>query len=105
MKLVRNNIPGLYSRGELEPRNVAREMEFRQATGEERDLLLRLKLVEEVGEVLSAPTTARRVSELYDLRDVIEAYLEHSRADEVDEAAHRDKLSRLGGFSEGWVLK
>lgn len=104
MKLVRDEIPELYARGELEPRDRPRDMSFRLATAEEFDLLLRLKLVEELGEVLSAPTTARRVSELNDLRDVIDAYLAYSRADEMDEAAHRAKLSRLGGFTEGWVL-
>jgi predicted house-cleaning noncanonical NTP pyrophosphatase (MazG superfamily) len=105
MKLVRDNIPDLYLRGELEPRSTTRGMDFRLATTEELDLLLRLKLVEELGEVLSAPTTERRVSELYDLLDVVRAYMAYSRADEVDEAAHRAKLSRLGGFTEGWVLK
>lgn len=104
MKLVRDSIPGLYARGELEPRDAVRDMSFRRATVEESDLLLRLKLVEELGEVLSAPTAIARVSELYDLRDVIDACLAYSRADEMDEAAHRAKLSRLGGFTEGWVL-
>lgn len=105
MKLVRDNIPELYALGELEPRSTARDMDFRLATTEELDLLLRLKLVEELGEVLSAPTAERRASELYDLLDVVQAYLAYSRADEVDEAAHRAKLSRLGGFAEGWVLR
>lgn len=104
MKLVRDRIPDLCARGELEPRGAVRDMSFRPATAEELDLLLRLKLVEELGEALSAPTPVRRISELYDLRDVIDAYLAYSRAGEADEAAHRAKLSRLGGFTEGRVL-
>lgn len=104
MKLVRDNIPDLLATGELEPRDRERDFTVRRSTPEEKSLFLRLKLVEELGEVLSAPTKAQRISELYDLRDVIDAFLAHENAGVLSTAAHDIKLNRLGGFTEGWLL-
>lgn len=106
MKLVRDMIPRLYAAGDLEPKEQSRPgWVFRRTGGQELDLLLRLKLVEELGEVLSAPTAQRRISELYDLRDVIDGFLRASGAWSVHERVHEAKLDRLGAFAEGWVLE
>lgn len=104
MKLVRDHIPARVQSGELDPPDGT----FRRAAQSERKLLLRLKLAEEVGEVLSAPDQASMLDELYDLRDVIDALIqaETSPWEQVSaEKRHAGKLKRLGGFDWGWVLE
>src|SRR3954471_1863556 len=101
MKLVRDHIPALHQSGDLEPKEIPRDWTFHRATGPEKGLLLRLKLVEELGEVLSAPTPIKRISELYDLRDVIDAFLEHEGSGVIHRDVHQAKLTRLGGFTWG----
>lgn len=108
MKLVRDLIPGLHARGELGPhregRDRARQV-FRRASQEEYSLLLRMKLAEEVGEVLSAMTRGQRLEELGDLRAVIDA-IETAEGMTADEVRARERKSdRFGGFSQGWVLE
>lgn len=107
MKIVRDHIPALHQAGELEPGDIPRDWTFRRAEGTERKLLLRLKLAEEVGEVLSAPNQAKMLDELHDLRDVIDALIQEEAlpsAQETAEKRHTAKLDRLGGFGWGWVL-
>jgi predicted house-cleaning noncanonical NTP pyrophosphatase (MazG superfamily) len=105
MKLVRNKIPHLMDKGELRG-NRDRPFTFRSPTGpRELEVLLLLKLAEEVGEVLSAPTRAERVSELGDLRDVIDAIEDRLNLTDVERAARDAKRGRLGGFALGWVLE
>ena len=106
IKLVRDNIPALHEKGELEPRGEARgEFTFRKAEPKEYELLLRLKLAEEVGEVLSAPTRAQLVAELGDLKEVIYALEERLGLTPQDYLDRAEKCQRLGGFAEGWVLE
>ena len=109
MKLVRDNIPKLNEEGKLKPRagSSHEDYSFRLvASDEEHILLLRLKLAEEVGEVLSAPSRGELISELGDLLEVVDALCELSGIDyrEVANAASA-KAERLGGFEKGWVLK
>lgn len=106
MKLVRDNIAALHAAGDLEPREHVRDWTFRRvADRAEWELLLRLKLVEELGEVLSAPTSVKRISELYDLRDVVDGFLRLEAAGDVHAGIHNAKLTRLGEFRQGWVLE
>lgn len=106
IKLVRDNIPALHEKGELEPRGEARgEFTFRKAEPKEYELLLRLKLAEEVGEVLSAPTRAQLIAELGDLLDAIYAIEDHLKITSEEYDARGAKFVRLGGFTEGWVLE
>lgn len=108
MKLVRDNIPNLNAAGKLTPRpgSDRSQYSFRPVTGpEEHMLLLKLKLAEEVGEVLSAPTRAEMIAELGDLRDVIYALEERLEITDDENRAQDAKYGRLGGFRDGWVLE
>ena len=109
MKLVRDNIPKLNEEGKLKPRTGSsrEDYSFRPvASDEEHILLLRLKLAEEVGEVLSAPSRSELISEIGDLLDVIDALCDLSGIDPREvEMAINAKAVRLGGFEKGWVLK
>lgn len=105
MKLVRDKIPALYKAGQLEPRPGAADYTFHKATPQEYALLLRLKLAEEVGEVLSAPDRESFHRELSDLEDVIQALRDLEGELRSDQTARRAKHARLGGFEEGWVLE
>lgn len=106
MKLVRDNIPVLHEKGELRPhRSGQRDFTFRKAVGTELGLLLRLKLAEEVGEFLSAPTRADLIAELGDLKDVVYALEEHLDLLPGEYLDQGSKRERLGGFAEGWVLE
>jgi len=92
----------------LKPEGPRPDWTFRRAGDPEKKLLLRLKLAEEVGEVLSAPDPARMLDELHDLRDVIDALIADEAlpsAQEEAETRHTAKLDRLGGFGWGWVLE
>jgi predicted house-cleaning noncanonical NTP pyrophosphatase (MazG superfamily) len=95
MKLVRDKIPARYG-----------PEKYRQAKREEMALLLRLKLAEEAGEALSAPTSSHLLVELADLAEVIEALLdvEGFSYRELTEAM-ATKRAHKGGFTEGWVLE
>ncbi|MFJ2176387.1 hypothetical protein ACIOHE_26285 [Streptomyces sp. NPDC087851] len=96
MKLVRDNVPGMYPLAHR----------YRRATPTERPLLLRLKLAEELGEVLSAPTRGRTLEELGDLLDAADALRAASgwSVAEVDEV-RAAKRERLGAFQEGWMVE
>lgn len=105
MKLVRDKIPELYKAGQLEPRSGDRDYTFHKATPQEYALLLRLKLAEEVGEVLSAPDRESFHQELSDLEDVIEALRDLEGELPSDRKDRILKHRRLGGFVDGWVLE
>lgn len=105
MKLVRDHIARMYAAGELS--KPVPGCTFRPVRDEEElGLLLRLKLAEETGEVLSAPSREALIGELGDLMDVASslAALSGIGADELAEA-RRAKNRRLGGFVTGWVLE
>ena len=108
MKLVRDKIPSLHAANQLTDRSGKDDnretFTFRKATSEEYGLLLRLKLAEEVGEVLSATTREETIAELGDLIDVICAVEDFLAATNEDYAKQRAKRERLGEFGEGWVL-
>jgi predicted house-cleaning noncanonical NTP pyrophosphatase (MazG superfamily) len=105
MKLVRGYVPRMYEAGELV--NPAPDCTFRPVRDQdELILLLRLKLAEEVGEVLSAPDREALVGELGDLLDVAStlAAMSGIGLDELVDARIA-KGRRLGGFVDGWVLE
>ena len=108
MKLVRDNVPQMYKDGELSPREGDRgDFTFRRVRDqEELILLLRLKLAEEVGEVLSAPNLSALLSELGDLMDAVSALAALSGISNAALSWERSvKTSRLGGYVDGWVLE
>lgn len=94
MKMVRDRIPELY------PQHT-----YRPATPVETDLLLRLKLAEETGEALSAPTASALVHELADVLEVVYALARHSGVNpsELDDV-RRAKRGVHGAFWKCWVL-
>lgn len=95
MKLVRDKIPELY------PQHT-----YYRATSAEGRLLLRLKLAEEVGEILSAPTQPELLGELADLYTVLDALVVLEGLSQADvSAAQARKGAARGGFTEGWVLE
>lgn len=109
MKLVRDNIPGMHARGELGPHpdKPHRERQsFRKATPEEYRLLLRTKLAEEVGEVLSAVFQEHRLEELADVYEVLVSLIhaEGWMLRDVEQQAEK-KSQRYGSLCEGWVLE
>jgi predicted house-cleaning noncanonical NTP pyrophosphatase (MazG superfamily) len=108
MKLVRNKIPSLHAAGQLTDRSGKADnretFTFRKATAEEYGLLLRLKLAEEVGEILSAPTRDQMMDEIGDLIDVLNALRAVEPATDEDHMRRIAKRERLGEFGEGWVL-
>lgn len=95
MKLVRGKIPALY------PEHTYRRVRDR----EEHVLLLRLKLAEEVGELLSAPDRESLIKEIVDVRHVLTALagLSGISGSELEDTG-RDKTSQRGDFLDGWVL-
>lgn len=95
MKLVRGKIPELY------PENTYR----RVRDWEEHVLLLRLKLAEEVGELLSAPDRESLIKEIVDVRQVLMtlAGLSGISVPELVDTG-LDKISQRGDFLDGWVL-
>lgn len=108
MKLVRDNIPGMHARDELgpHPSGVDRSRQvFRKATPEEYRLLLYMKLVEEVGEIVSAMTRGHRLEECGDLEDLIKAIYDMEGYSHHDWIKRCEKSERFGGFAEGWVLE
>lgn len=95
MKLVRDKIPELY------PEHSYR----RTRDQEEHILLLRLKLVEEVGELLSAPTKGALIEEITDVRHVLATLAGLSGVRFADlERVGGEKIRNRGAFLDGWVL-
>lgn len=108
MKLVRDNIPGMHARGELgiRPDGHRERQAFRRATPQEHLLLLRAKLTEEAGEVLSAVFREHRLEELADVHEVLMEliYIEGWSLADVEHCAD-SKAGKYGDFSEGWILE
>lgn len=110
MKLVRDRIPLRHQAGALTRRpqdgDRPKEYTFHKADPGMRPLLLRLKLAEEVGEVLSAPDREALIAELGDVLDVIDALMFLEQIDQSELSQARVvKVNRLGGFLQGWVLE
>lgn len=95
MKLVRDKIPELY------PGHT-----YRRAEPSERGLLLRLKLAEEQGEVLSAPDRGSLIEELADLYEVLDALAKWQGISWAEIATERSRKGVARGvFKQGWVLE
>lgn len=93
-KLVRDRIPEIKEReGERPETRVLDEAEFRK--------FVRLKLVEEAGEVNAAKTREDVVKELADLWEVIEAVMRTEAVTAVEVAALKEKRrTERGGFEK-----
>lgn len=95
MKLVRDRIPELYPQGL-----------YVRCDDETRKIMLKLKLAEEIGEVLSAVGAHKLAEELADVLEVVDALTRAYGIPLSMVATIRDdKLRSRGGFSEGWVLR
>jgi len=105
MKLVRNHVPQLYDAGELEPKGTDRNYTFHQASRSDLKMLLRLKLAEEVGEILSAPDHNSLMDEIGDLMLVLDTLRALEGETHEDQQRRVAKKKRLGGFANGWVLE
>lgn len=93
-KLVRDKIPEIIQ-------NDGGVVEVRLASGEELDLLIRKKILEEAQELMKESTT----EEIVDLLEAIDALLYHRRIDDgmLDIHKHAKRLAR-GGFTKGYVV-
>jgi len=91
-KLIRHRIPWLAeAKGET--------MRTRISADNERDALLKDKLLEEVAEFLGNPS----IDELIDVEEVVRALRERLGPEEFDRAA-ADKYRECGGLYQGVVL-
>ncbi len=99
-KLVRDKIPDIIAeRGE----RVMTE----RLNGEAFERALRQKLVEEAYEVLDAPDLDSVISELADVKEVVDALIEHLKTAQSDKDVSEqriEKQKRLGGFTKRLVL-
>ncbi|MFQ5833586.1 MAG: nucleoside triphosphate pyrophosphohydrolase [Candidatus Thorarchaeota archaeon] len=93
-KLVRDKIPDIIRTGGQEPT-------VRVAHGDELDYLMRAKVVEEAGELLSSGSS----DEIVDILEIIDALLELRSVDPstIDDKMRRKREER-GGFRRGFVL-
>lgn len=95
MKLVRDRVPDMILRGGVTP-------VVRPALMDEEESLLRKKLLEEVGEVLEAGTPSEKMSELADVLEVVFAYAELLRNEDLKLPSvlqvKREKNERNGSF-------
>jgi predicted house-cleaning noncanonical NTP pyrophosphatase (MazG superfamily) len=93
-KLVRDKIPEIIQ-------NDGRTVEVRIASGDELDLLIRKKILEEAQELVKDGTP----EEVVDLLEAVDALLFHRRIDDgmLDIHKHAKRLAR-GGFTKGFVV-
>lgn len=94
MKLVRDNVATRHP-----------QHQYSTATDDELPLLLKLKLMEEAGEVISARNRDELLEELADLLEVMKEVgaLSDIHLVEIQQRA-ATKAHRLGGFHTGSVL-
>ena len=93
-KLVRDKIPEIMQ-------NDGGTVEFRVASREELDLLLRKKILEEAQELLKDGSA----EELVDLLEAVDALLHERRIDDgmLEIHKHAKRIAR-GGFTKGYVV-
>jgi predicted house-cleaning noncanonical NTP pyrophosphatase (MazG superfamily) len=93
-KLVRDKIPEIIQ-------SNGKAVEVRIASGEELDLLIRKKILEEAKELLKEGTT----EEIVDLLEAVDALLLIRNMDDgmLDIHKHAKRLAR-GGFTRGFVV-
>lgn len=72
----------------------------------EHEALLRLKLEEEVAELLAARNKTEMAEEIVDIYEVLDAFIDrhHITRDELD-IRQQDKYQERGGFLTGLVLE
>ncbi len=94
-KLVRDRIPEII-------RASGREVDVRVAGDDEIDMLLRTKIVEEAGELLSSGD----VEEIADLLEAIMSLLKYRGIDPSEvENLRTQKRQERGGFEERFVIR
>ncbi|HTY89669.1 MAG TPA: nucleoside triphosphate pyrophosphohydrolase [Methanocella sp.] len=94
-KLVRDRVPDII-------RQNGREPEVERVSGEWMSLALKDKLVEEACELRQSDDM---YEELADVLEVVDAIVEYYGIDRARlELAKKEKLDRVGGFKEGFML-
>jgi nucleoside 2-deoxyribosyltransferase/predicted house-cleaning noncanonical NTP pyrophosphatase (MazG superfamily) len=97
-KLVRHQIPDVVER-------EGRRASTRKVRGDELDALLRLKVIEEAGELLAAFEEDEVAQEIADILEAAHALArKHGLEDEV-ERVREERAGRLGKFDKGVVLE
>jgi len=94
-KLVRDGIPEIIEKSGGAPK-------LRIATGEELDLFLRMKIVEEAQELLETGD----IDEIVDIYEALESFAVHRKVDSglLETQKLAKKLAR-GSFTKGFVLE
>jgi nucleoside 2-deoxyribosyltransferase/predicted house-cleaning noncanonical NTP pyrophosphatase (MazG superfamily) len=97
-KLVRHRIPDVVER-------EGRKASTRRVKGDELDALLRLKVIEEAGELIAAFETDEVAQELADIVEAAHAVARHHKMDKEVERVRAERAERLGTFDKGVVLE
>lgn len=94
-KLVRDGIPEII-------RNSGGKAQIRKAVGDELDLFIRKKIVEESWELLETGD----IDEIVDIYEALEAFIEHRKVDSgLLETQKLAKSLARGRFKEGFILQ
>ncbi|MCT0023764.1 nucleoside triphosphate pyrophosphohydrolase [Weissella confusa] len=93
-KLVRDNIPNFVPTGK-----------FKQLSGKEIKIAIKVKLAEEVREIQEASTKEHLIEELADLYELLKTYVNQQDVtwDEFEESVKKKKKER-GGFSKSLYM-
>jgi nucleoside 2-deoxyribosyltransferase/predicted house-cleaning noncanonical NTP pyrophosphatase (MazG superfamily) len=97
-KLVRHLIPEVVAR-------QGRKAGTRRAKGDEHDALLRLKVIEEAGELIAAFEEEEVAQEIADILEAAHALARRHRLEQEVERVRAERAERLGTFDKGVVLE
>lgn len=97
-KLVRHRIPEVVER-------EGRKATARKARGDELDALLRLKVIEEAGELIAAFEEDEVAQELADILEAAQALARRHKLEGQVERVREARAGRLGQFDKGVVLE
>ncbi|HEV8359938.1 MAG TPA: nucleoside 2-deoxyribosyltransferase [Candidatus Thermoplasmatota archaeon] len=97
-KLVRHLVPEVVQK-------EGRRASTRKAKGDELDALLRLKVIEEAGELIAAFESEEVAQELADIVEAAHAVARHHKLEKEVERVRAERAERLGTFDKGVVLE
>lgn len=97
-KLVRHLVPGVVEK-------EGRRATTRKAKGDELDALLRLKVIEEAGELISAFEDEEVAQEVADIIEAAQALARREGIEKDVERIRAERAARLGNFDKGVVLE
>lgn len=97
-KLVRDRIPEVVEQ-------QGRQATARRARGDEADVLLRLKVVEEAGELVAAFEREEVAQELVDILEAVHALARRHGLEKELERVRSERAAKLGGFDKSVVLE